>query len=365
MRQRKVAQILGLMGIVIVSLWASATPWQDQLIDVFASASPAVVHIRVRGTTEDMFMRPVPVEGAGSGFLVDTQGHIVTNYHVIEGAEEIRVAFGTVECCPAEVVGIDPSTDLAVIRVLREDLPTPLEMADSDQVKVGQLVVAIGNPFGLDQTMTFGIVSALQRVIRSPDGRFVGEVIQTDAAINPGNSGGPLLDLEGRVIGVTSQIISPIRAFAGVAFAISSNTVSRVVSALIADGRYPHPYLGLSGVSLTATLVELLRQADVIIPDARGVLVTSVVAHGPADLGGILAGDRVAVLGGVEFPVGGDILQAIDGLRLETMTDLLVYLDTETSVGDEVEITLLRDGTVRTLRVILQERPIEGGQSMQ
>ena len=247
-----------MMLAIGVAAVGSTTSWQDQLIAVFESASPAVVHIRVRGTTEDMFMRPVPVEGAGSGFLVDRNGHIVTNYHVIEGAEEIRVAFGAVDCCPAEIVGIDPSTDLAVIRVFREDLPEPLEPADSHQVQVGQLVVAIGNPFGLDQTMTFGIVSALQRIIRSPDGRFVGEVIQTDAAINPGNSGGPLLDLDGRVIGVTSQIISPIRAFAGVAFAISSNTVSRVVPALISQGRYPHPYLGISGISLTPALVELL-----------------------------------------------------------------------------------------------------------
>lgn len=350
--------VLTVLSISVLAV-GSTSSWQDQLISVFESASPAVVHIRVRGIAEDMFMRPVPVEGAGSGFLVDRQGHIVTNYHVIEGAEEIRVAFGAVDCCPAEIVGIDPSTDLAVIRVLRQNLPDPLVLADSDLVQVGQLVVAIGNPFGLDQTMTFGIVSALQRVIRSPDGRFVGEVIQTDAAINPGNSGGPLLDLNGQVIGVTSQIISPIRAFAGVAFAISSNTVSRVVPALISKGRYPHPYLGLSGVSLTPGLVELLRLVDVDVPDTQGILVTSVVTDGPADLGGVIAGDRIAILGNVELPVGGDIVQVINGVRVETMTDLLVYLDTATSVGDEVEIIVLREGMSRTLRVILQERPVD------
>ena len=188
--------LAGLMAVVLGTAGAAqVAALQDAVIGVFEEASPAVVHIAVRGTTENLFMQPVPVEGSGSGFLYDGAGHIVTNYHVIEGAEEITVSFDRVECCSAEIIGLDPSTDLAVIRVDSQDLPEPLPLADSDELQVGQFVVAIGNPFGLEQAMTFGIISALGRVIQSPDGRFVGEAIQTDAPVNPGNSGGPLLDL--------------------------------------------------------------------------------------------------------------------------------------------------------------------------
>ncbi len=358
---RRVRSLVVVLAIAAMSLTALAEsePWQEDLISVFSSASPAVVHIRVRSTVEDALMRPIPVEGAGSGFLIDSLGHIVTNYHVIEGAEEITVAFGAVDCCPAEIIGTDPSTDLAVIRVDRDSLPEPLVFADSDGLRVGQLVVAIGNPFGLDQTMTFGIVSALQRTIRSPDGRFVGEAIQTDAAINPGNSGGPLLDLDGKVIGVNSQIISPVRAFAGVAFAISSNTVSRVASSLISVGRYPHPYLGVTGLSLTPSVLQLLREEGIWVPESEGILITSVVPGSPADLAGLRAGDETVSLAGVELRVGGDVLQAIDGRALETLTDLLRYLDTSTRVGASVRLTILREGESQTLIAVLQERPGE------
>jgi len=186
-------------------------------------------------------MQPIPTEGSGSGFLIDAAGHIVTNYHVVAGADLVTVAFAGVQCCEAQVVGTDSSTDLAVLRVKRSDLPIPLELADSDGLRIGQFVVAIGNPFGLEQTLTLGVISALGRVIQSPDDRFIDEAIQTDAAINPGNPGGPLLDLDGKVIGVNSQIISPSRASAGIGFAVSSNTVRRVVPELIATGRDPHP----------------------------------------------------------------------------------------------------------------------------
>lgn len=353
---------IGALFVAVLLAWSVSgqiLELQEQLISVFESASPAVVHITIRGTAEDIFMRPVPVESSGSGFLIDSDGHIVTNYHVIENADEITVAFNDVECCRAEVIGTDPSTDLAVIRVELIGLPDPLPMANSDQLRVGQFVVAIGNPFGLSQTMTFGIVSALERTIQSPDGRFVGEAIQTDASVNPGSSGGPLLDLDGRVVGVTSQIISPVRASAGVAFAISSNTVARVIPSLIATGRYPHSYLGISGFGLTPRILQLFQDDGIPFPAEDGVLVTSVLESGPADLAGILAGTELVEVGGVDVLIGGDVIQAINDQPVDSMTDLVFFLDVETKVGDTINLTILRKGEVLTIPALLQERPIE------
>ncbi|MFC2095704.1 S1C family serine protease [Candidatus Bipolaricaulota bacterium] len=332
---------------------------QERLVSVFETASPAVAYITVRGTAEDIFMRPVPVEGSGSGFLFDSDGHIVTNYHVIEDADEITVAFNDIECCRAEVVGTDPSSDLAVIRVDPTGLPEPLTLANSDQLRVGQLVAAIGNPFGLNQTMTFGIVSALERTIQSPDGRFVGEAIQTDASVNPGNSGGPLLDLDGHVIGVTSQIISPVRASSGVAFAISSNTVARVVPSLIATGSYPHSYLGISGFGLTQNILQLFEDDGIPVPAEGGILVTSVFEDGPAELAGIRAGTDLVQVGGVNVVVGGDVIVAINAEPILSITELVFFLDVKTSVGDTIRIALIRDGEVMTIQAVLKERPIE------
>ncbi|MFC2081560.1 S1C family serine protease [Candidatus Bipolaricaulota bacterium] len=356
-RTRGSAAAIGLAAVLSVAVVGQVAELQQAVMDVFDSAAPAVVHITVRGTAEDFMMQPVPVEGSGSGFLYDADGHIVTNFHVVEGAEEITVSFNRVECCPATVVGLDPSTDLAVIRVAPEELPTPLKLANSDAIHVGQFVVAIGNPFGLEQAMTFGIVSALGRVIQSPDGRFVGEAIQTDATINPGNSGGPLLDLEGRVVGVASQIISPVRGSSGIGFAIPSNMVARVADALIRDGRYAHPYLGLSGYGLSPELIQLFRQNDVPLPFEAGLMVTRVVADGPAMMAGLQAAEMALQLGGFEVPVGGDIVLAIDGNLVESMLDVILYLDLETQVRDTVVLRVLRDGEILELPLILGERP--------
>jgi len=330
---------------------------QEAVVDVFESASPAVVHIAVRGTAEDFLMRPVPVEGTGSGFLYDDQGHIVTNFHVVEGADEISVSFDQVECCSADIVGLDPSTDLAVIRVDREDLPQHLELADSAALRVGEFVVAIGNPFGLEQAMSFGIVSALGRVIQSPDGRFVGEAIQTDAPINPGNSGGPLLDLDGRVIGVTSQIISPVRGSSGVGFAIPANTVARIVDALIRDGRYAHPYVGISGYGLSTEIVQLFRENDVALPFENGIMLTTVDPTGPAQAAGLRAADREIAVGEFEVPVDGDILLSIDGTPVQSMLDLILYLDLNTQAGDEVTLRVRRGTVEFEARLVLANRP--------
>lgn len=334
---------------------------QASIIDVFDRASPAVVHISARGTTENVLMQPVPVEGTGSGFLIDNQGHIVTNYHVVEGADEITVSFDQVECCSARVIGLDPSTDLAVIKVDTDDLPTPLQLADSDLLRVGQFVVAIGNPFGLEQTMTFGIISALERIIQSPDGRFVGQAIQTDAPINPGNSGGPLLDLNGNVIGVNSQIISPVRGSSGVGFAIPANTVQRVSAALISDGRFAHPYVGISGYGLSPELIQLFRLNDVEPPFEEGLLLTSVNPVGPAAAAGLRAADEEIRVGEFDIPVNGDIILSVDGRPISAMVDLILYLDLNRSVGDTVVFNVLRDGVTFEATLILGDRPDPSG----
>ncbi len=334
-----------------------ANALEAQVEAVYERAAPAVVNITVRSIAYDFFMRPVPQEGTGSGFLYDDQGHIVTNYHVVENAEEVMVTLADGRTFPAEVVGTDPSTDLAVIRIDAEDLPDPIPLGDSDQLKVGQFVVAIGNPFGQEGTLTVGVISALGRVIQSPDGRFIGEAIQTDAAINPGNSGGPLLDLHGRVIGVNSQIISPSRASAGIGFAVSSNTVRRVVPHLIAEGRYPHPWLGVQLLDLTPERARIFREAGMEIPVDEGVLVIEVVQGSPADQAGIRGGDRMVRIGRYTIPLGGDVIVSINGQPIANLKDLTVYLETETQVGQTIEVGLIRDGQEMTVQVTLAERP--------
>jgi S1-C subfamily serine protease len=332
---------------------------EAQVIAVYESVGPAVVNITNRSIGYDMFMQPVPQEGSGSGFVYDDQGHIVTNYHVIEGAEELLVNLADGEEYQAEIVGTDPVNDLAVIRIDAGDhLPSPVAIGDSDRLRVGQFVVAIGNPFGLEQTLTTGVVSALGRIIQSPeDNRFIGEAIQTDAAINPGNSGGPLLDLQGRVIGVNSQIISPNRASAGIGFAVSANTVSRVVPQLVARGYYPHPWLGIYYLPLSPSTAEPLREAEMNVPVDSGLLVLEVVEGGPAESAGIQGGSRVVRFGNTRVPLDGDIIVAVDGQEIKNFQDLTVYLENQTVVGDTVEVTIIRAGQEQTVQATLAEQP--------
>ncbi len=331
---------------------------EGEVVGVYESAGPGVVHITNRSYAYDFFFNPVPQEGTGSGFVYDTDGHIVTNYHVIEGAEELFVTLAGETVLPAEIVGSDPSNDLAVIRV---DVPQeslhPVALGYSDELRVGQFVVAIGNPFGLERTLTVGVISALGRIIESPDDRFIGEIIQTDAAINPGNSGGPLLDLSGHVIGVNTAIFSPSRASAGIGFAVPVNTVRRVVPELIARGRYPHPWLGAQLLSLTPAWVEILRQAGMEVPVEQGILVVEATGGGPADRAGVRGGDQLVRLGRQVLAVGGDIITALNGQPVKDSRDLTVYLETQTRVGDTVELTIIRDGREERLPVRLDERP--------
>ena len=334
-----------------------ANALEAQVEAVYGQAGSAVVNITSVSYAYDFFFNPVPQEGTGSGFIYDAEGHIVTNYHVIEDAEELSVTLADGTTYSAEIVGEDPTNDLAVIRIDADDLPRPVPLGDSDILRVGQFVVAIGNPFGLERTLTAGVISSLGRVIKGPENNFIGEVIQTDAAINPGNSGGPLLDLQGRVIGVNSQIVSPSQANAGVGFAVPANTVRRVVPELIARGRYPHPWLGIEPISLTAERARAFREAGMEVPVDQGVLVLSVVRGGPADQAGIQGGDRVVQLGRYRVPLGGDIITSVSGEPIGDYQDLTVHLETQTRVGDTVDVTFLRDGEDQTVEVTLEERP--------
>jgi S1-C subfamily serine protease len=335
-----------------------ANALEGQVVAVYEMAGPAVVNITTVVIGYDFFMRPVPQEGgSGSGFIYDAEGHIVTNYHVVANAEELSVTLADGRVFPAEIVGEDSSNDLAVIRIEADDLPQPVVLGDSDDLRVGEFVVAIGNPFGQAGTLTVGVISALGRIIESPDRRFIGEAIQTDAAINPGNSGGPLLDLRGRVIGVNSQIISPSRASAGIGFAVPSDTVRRVVPQLIAQGRYSHPWLGVGPISLTPERAEALRQAGMEMPVGEGLIVLEVTAGGPAARAGIRGPDREVRVDNASIPVGMDIIVAVNGEPMTSFRDLTVYLETETQVGDTVDVTVIRDGREESVPVTLAERP--------
>jgi S1-C subfamily serine protease len=337
----------------------AANALEAQVIAVYQTVSPAVVNITNRSYVYDIFMRAIPQEGSGSGFVYDDQGHIVTNYHVVENAEELLVTLSSGKVYETKVVGTDPANDLAVLSIdAGKDMPEPMIVGDSDKLRVGQFVLAIGNPFGLERTLTTGVISALGRVIQSPeDNRFIGEAIQTDAAINPGNSGGPLLDLEGRVIGVNSQIISPSQASAGIGFAVSANTVQRVVPELISRGYYPHPWLNAQLVSLTPANVKVFREAGMDIPVEAGLLVIEAVRGGPADKAGIQGGSRVVRMGQYQIPLDGDIIIAVNGEPVNNYRDLTVYLETKTKVGDTVEMTIIRDGQQQTIPVTLGEQP--------
>jgi S1-C subfamily serine protease len=337
----------------------AANALEEQNINVYDDASPSVVNITNRSYVYYRFMGSVPEEGTGSGFVYDTQGHIVTNYHVIENADELLVTLASGQVYDATVVGSDPANDLAVIQIdAGADLPAPLVLGDSDKLRVGQFVVAIGNPFGLQRTLTTGVVSALGRVIEgAADNSFIGEAIQTDAAINPGNSGGPLLDLQARVIGVNSQILSPSGASSGIGFAVSANTVRRVVPELIAHGYYAHPWLGADMLPLSSSVTKVLRDAGVSITTDSGLLVLDTTAGGPADKAGVQGGSQRVRIGRYQLAVGGDIITAINGQPTTDLQVLTVYLETETAIGDTVELTVLRDGKEITIPVTLGEQP--------
>ncbi len=337
---------------------ASSQELEQRVMLVFENAGPGVVNITSRSISYDFFLRPIPQEGSGSGFVYDRRGHIVTNYHVIEGARELHVTFYDESRVPASVVGYDPSNDLAVIKVdVSADVLKVIPIGNSSDLKVGRFVVAIGNPFGLEQTLTTGVVSSLGRVIQSPDGRFIGEIIQTDAAINPGNSGGPLLDLDGRVIGLNSAIISPSRASAGIGFAIPATTLERVVPELIEHGRYAHPWLGVQLMDVSKNLAARLNRNGVRTPGGGGILVAEALRRGPAGRAGIRGPNRMGRLGNLRIPLGADYILAIGGEPVRTRQELTVVLETKHRVGDVVSVSVWRESRVLEFDVELGPRP--------
>ncbi len=332
---------------------------EREIIKVYEDVASGVVNITNRSYAYDYFYRPVPQEGSGSGIVFDKEGHIITNYHVVEDASELFVMLADDTTVPAEIVGADPTTDLALLRIdVAPEMLNPVPLGASDGLNVGQFVVAIGNPFGFEHTLTVGVVSALGRVIESPDERFIGEIIQTDAAINPGNSGGPLLDLTGQVIGVNTAIFSPSRASAGIGFAIPASTVRRVVPELLARGYYPHPWLGVSLIwNLTPERRQILQEAGMKVPVEEGVLIVEAAPGSPAVRAGLHGGQEQIQLGRFLLSVGGDILTSIDGKPIASGRDLIRYLDTETRVGQTIEVTFWREGKLETVSVVLTERP--------
>jgi S1-C subfamily serine protease len=294
----------------------------------------------------------------GSGFVIDEEGHILTNNHVVEGAERVTVKIGESEAGhPAEVVGTDPGTDLALLKI---DVPAkklhPLTLGRSSAVEVGDPVVAIGNPFALERTVTSGIVSALQRQIQAPNGFSINHVIQTDAAINPGNSGGPLINAEGEVIGINSQIATGGggNGNVGIGFAIPIDTVRAEIEQLKTKGEVEHAFLGIAGGTITPELAKALN-----LPVEEGVIVQTVVKGGPADKAGLEAGETTATINGQEVRLGGDIITEADGEKLKSMDELVEVIQ-ESKPGDSLELKILRDGHEKTANVTLGTQPRKG-----
>ena len=326
----------------------AVAPDEQNNIEVYRKLSPGVVNVHSTSYSRDFFGYAQPREGSGSGSVIDQAGHILTNHHVIEGATKVAVSFGGQKNYAATVVGRDPDTDLAVIKLVempREGL-TVIPLGDSDRLEVGQKVLAIGNPFGLDRTLTTGVISGLQRPIRARNDRPIEGAIQTDASINPGNSGGPLLDSHGRMIGINSQILSPSGASAGVGFAVPVNIAKRIVPQLIRSGQVRRPKLGIS----SRDVAQLRDRIE--LPVSEGVLIWQVASGGPAANAG-LRGLTQTENGDVEI---GDIIVGMDGEKLDNADDLYRLLDKH-EIGDVAQVQILRNGRRTTVPVRLVDVP--------
>ncbi len=329
---------------------------RDQaLTTLYANYSGSVVHIIVSSNRSGI----ATASGTGSGWVWDQNGYIVTNNHVVEGADTLAVVFADESQYEARIIGTDRDSDLAVIQVEADpSLLVPLQLGDSEELQVGQTTVAIGNPFGFAGTMTSGIVSALGRVTVQESGYSLPNLIQTDTSINPGNSGGPLFDISGRVVGVTTMIYSTTGEFSGIGIAVPVNTVKRVVPLLISQGYYEHPYLGVRGWTISETLADAAG-----LPVDQGALIGDVTAGGPADRAGLRGGSRSVPVPGYSqdgVTVGGDIIIAIDGYPVKGMNDLITRLE-RYAVGDEVILDVVRGGEYIEVPVVVGARPAQSG----
>ena len=318
------------------------------LVEIFEKSEPGVVRVNIQ--------RDESIDGGngvGSGFVFDKKGHVITNAHVIDNAKKIIVTFLDGRSYNAELIGSDEYTDIAVIKVNADlSLLRPLSIGDSSNLKVGEPIAAIGNPFGLSGSMTSGIVSQLGRLLPSEVGYSIPDVIQTDAAINPGNSGGPLLNMRGEVVGINTAIQSATGEFTGVGFAVPSQTVAKIVPTLIETGEYNHPWIGISGRDIVPDLAKVLG-----LKDAVGFLVITVVEDSPASKAGLIGSETVVEVDGVRHLTGGDIILSVDGIEVRQIDDILIHLQRAKSVGDEMVLEILRDGRTTNMTITLQERP--------
>jgi len=319
------------------------------LVELFKKTEQGVVKIETDANNSLSDRNAV-----GSGFVYDIFGHTITNAHVIENATKVTVTFLDGNQYNAEIIGADKFTDIAVIKVNEKPrLLHPLDIGDSSDLLVGEQVAAIGNPFGLSGSMTSGIVSQLGRLMYSPDPGFsIPDVIQTDAAINPGNSGGPLLNMKGEVIGINTAIRSSTGEFTGVGFAVPSNTIKKIVPSLIEEGKYHHPWMGITGIDINPDLAKIRE-----LGNAKGFLVVTVIDGHPADDAGLQGVSKTVEIDGKEYPIDGDIIVSVDGKEVRKINDLLVHLQREKSVGDEMILGVIRDGDLMHLTLTLAERP--------
>jgi S1-C subfamily serine protease len=327
----------------------------DEVLNVriYRETSPAVANVLTKATEYDFWMDPVPVEGAGSGFVIDGKGYILTNFHVVQGAQTIEVVLGDQSRYSAKFIGADQRNDVALLKVEPKGKALmALPLGDSAALQVGQKVLAIGNPFGFQSTLTTGVVSALGRTVQTSQTTFIDQAVQTDAAINRGNSGGPLINSHGEVIGINSAIYTPSGTTAGIGFAIPINTAKRIAHDLITDGRVHQAFLGVETIPINESFAEALG-----LPAQEGLLVQTTSRGGPAAEAGIRGGDRVAQAGMRRFYVGGDVLTAIDGQKIANRVDVDLMLNKKRP-GEEVTITLFRGGKKMDVKVKLGERPV-------
>ena len=318
------------------------------LIEIFEKSEPGVVRVNTQRnqTIND-------VGGVGSGFVFDKKGHIITNAHVIEDSTKTVVTFLDGRSYNAEIIGIDQYTDIGVIKVNADlKLLQPLTLGDSSNLQVGEPITAIGNPFGLSGSMTSGIISQMGRLLPSGSGYSIPDVIQTDAAINPGNSGGPLLNMRGDIVGINTAIQSTTGEFTGVGFAIPSQTVAKIVPTLISEGEYNHPWIGISGRDIDPDMAKVLG-----LEDALGFLIITVVEDSPAWDAGLIGSDKTIEVEGREYSIGGDIITAVDGIDVRKIDDILIHLQRVKTVGDEMDLEILRDNRTTNVTIVLQERP--------
>ncbi|HZR97139.1 MAG TPA: trypsin-like peptidase domain-containing protein [Chloroflexota bacterium] len=334
---------------------AVLAPLDDAIARIYDEVGPSVVNLTTTAYAYDFFrFAVVPQQGSGSGFLIDDQGHIATNEHVIHDASTLEVTLADGTKLPGTLVGRDASNDLAVVRV---DLPAgtsirPIRFADSSTVRVGQTAIAIGNPFGFERTITTGVIGSVGRTLRTPQGRQMRGVLQTDAAINPGNSGGPLLNARGEAVGINTMIFSPSGGSVGVGFAIASNTARRWLPELVAQGHASHPWTGFQAQPLTPQVAAALR-----LPQQQGLLIAAVTPNGPAAQAGLRAGNRQMRVGNQQLVIGGDVVTAVDGRAVSDPDELDAYVDDNKRVGDIVRLDLLRDNQPVSVELRLGERP--------